>query len=70
MSDLREAAKGPEAVTPEEGFLPNGEITKNCVSEISDQDISRIWGGDRRLSLFNYSIETITMLILPMLKTK
>nr|XP_014291761.1 glutamate synthase [NADH], amyloplastic isoform X1 [Halyomorpha halys] len=68
MSDLRQAAKDIK-VTPDEGFLPNGCITTNCFSEISDQDISNIWGGDRRLSLFSYTIETITMLILPMLKT-
>ncbi|KAJ9598085.1 hypothetical protein L9F63_026811, partial [Diploptera punctata] len=32
--------------------------------------VSEIWGGDRRLSLFSYTIETINMLLLPMIQTK
>lgn len=46
--------------------LINGEMKE----ELSEQDMTRIWGGDRRLSLFGYSIETINMLLLPMIRTK
>ncbi|XP_075232703.1 uncharacterized protein LOC142331019 isoform X2 [Lycorma delicatula] len=56
----------------------NGNIKTNVVCNGSpnfeihpdDQEYTRIWGGDRRLSLFGYTIETINMLILPMIRTK
>lgn len=64
MSDLRlayEKKYGP--VTKEE--IANGFV------HVSDENaVERVWGGDRRLSLFSYSIETINMLLMPMFQTK
>ena len=32
--------------------------------------LERLWKGDRRLPMFGYTIETIQMLMIPMLKTR
>lgn len=32
--------------------------------------VNRIWGGDKRLALYGYTLETINMLLLPMIETK
>ncbi|KAK6621297.1 hypothetical protein RUM43_011603 [Polyplax serrata] len=64
MSDLRAAYEkryGP--VTKE-------EITNGFVHVADENAVARVWGGDRRLSLFSYSIETINMLLMPMFQTK
>ncbi|CAB0001855.1 unnamed protein product [Nesidiocoris tenuis] len=66
MQELREAAA---LNVSKDGFV-NGEIKPELYVSLPKEDVSRIWGGDRRLSLFNYTIETINMLILPMMKTK
>jgi len=39
-------------------------------AEARTEVLGRMWGGDRRLSLFGYSIETISMLLLPMVETQ
>ncbi|KAL1139053.1 hypothetical protein AAG570_009114 [Ranatra chinensis] len=70
LMELREIAQKNGICTTSEGFCTNGEITPDHMSELSESDVSRIWGGDRRLSLFSYTIETINMLLLPMIKTK
>ncbi|XP_014251077.1 glutamate synthase [NADH], amyloplastic isoform X2 [Cimex lectularius] len=69
MAELREKAN-LENFNATEGFCLSGEISPECISDIPKEDVSRIWGGDRRLSLFGYTIETINMLILPMMKSK
>ena len=38
--------------------------------ESGENIIERIWKGDRRLPAFGYTIETLQMLMIPMLKTK
>lgn len=48
----------------------SGERKKTLRDNIPEQEMTRIWGGDRRLLLFSYSIETINMLIIPMIRTK
>lgn len=64
MSDLRAAyEKRYGAVTKE-------EITNGFVHVADENAVARVWGGDRRLSLFSYSIETINMLLMPMFQTK
>ena len=32
--------------------------------------LERLWKGDRRMPMFGYTIETIQMLMIPMLKTR
>ncbi|XP_066597072.1 uncharacterized protein [Prorops nasuta] len=32
--------------------------------------VNRVWGGDKRLSLYGYTLETINLLLLPMVQTK
>ena len=39
-------------------------------SEEADTGVMRTFGGDRRLAAFGYTLETITMLLLPMVKTE
>lgn len=51
-------------------IIANGELKLAEPEAISERDMTRIWGGDRRLSLFSYTIETINMLLLPMIRTK
>lgn len=48
----------------------SGERKRTLRDNIPEQEMTRIWGGDRRLLLFSYSIETINMLIIPMFRTK
>ncbi|XP_046666504.1 glutamate synthase [NADH] [Homalodisca vitripennis] len=64
MEELRAAS----SVVPESpaAVVINGEMKE----ELTEHDMTRIWGGDRRISLFGYSIETINMLLLPMIRTK
>ncbi|XP_063220022.1 uncharacterized protein LOC134529642 [Bacillus rossius redtenbacheri] len=35
-----------------------------------DEYIAMMWGGDKRLALFSYTTETISMLLIPMMQTK
>ena len=32
--------------------------------------VEKLWSGDRRMPVFGYTVETIQMLMIPMLKTK
>ena len=50
-------------------------IYYNPIQRASDFDessniLERLWKGDRRLPMFGYTIETIQMLMIPMLKTR
>lgn len=72
MEHLREAHI---AVNGSNGITENGgvELTKlNGNNDIYEgvSAVNRVWGGDKRLSLYGYTIETINMLILPMIQTK
>lgn len=73
MDDLRAAH---EADTQSNGNVQNGHsngiLVKNGASPIiSPMDaMDRTWGGDKRLALYGYTIETINMLLLPMIQTK
>ncbi|KAL0267203.1 UNVERIFIED_CONTAM: hypothetical protein PYX00_009546 [Menopon gallinae] len=64
MSQLREAYESKF------GPVRKEEITNGFVHVPVGNALSRVWGGDRRLSLFSYTIETINMLLMPMIKTK
>jgi glutamate synthase (NADPH/NADH) len=68
MADLRAEHEGNKSVT-----IANGNIDtmmNGSVNGITDEYLARVWGGDRRLSLFSYTIETINLLLLPMIETK
>lgn len=32
--------------------------------------VNKVWSGDKRLSLYGYTLETINLLLLPMVQTK
>ncbi len=36
----------------------------------SDDALDKLWNGDRRMPVFGYTVETLQMLMIPMLKTK
>ncbi|XP_029673590.1 glutamate synthase 1 [NADH], chloroplastic-like isoform X2 [Formica exsecta] len=40
----------------------------NGVNEVSA--VNKVWSGDKRLSLYGYTLETINLLLLPMMQTK
>jgi len=72
MADLRAEHEGNNSVTLANGNIDGvgDTIVSGSVSGITDECLARVWGGDRRLSLFSYSIETINLLLLPMIQTK
>jgi glutamate synthase (NADPH/NADH) len=72
MADLRaEHEVNNKSVVVANGSIDGvGNVHTGSVSGITDEDLAKIWGGDRRLSLFSYTIETINLLLLPMIRTK
>nr|CAD7432674.1 unnamed protein product [Timema monikensis] len=40
------------------------------VNGINEKALARMWGGDKRLSMFSYTIETVNLLLLPMIQSK
>nr|XP_050862709.1 uncharacterized protein LOC127069596 isoform X1 [Vespula vulgaris] len=72
MDEIRaaHAANGGTLNTFENGY--NSEVQKknifNGLNEISA--VNRVWGGDKRLSLYGYTLETINLLLLPMIQSK
>lgn len=65
LNELRTAYVAARGAPPSKEAIANG-----FVAVPAENAVSRVWGGDRRLSLFCYSIETITMLLMPMINTK
>ncbi|XP_018895699.1 uncharacterized protein [Bemisia tabaci] len=72
MEDLRKEASARAVGLVKEKSIEfeSGDAKKTLRDNLPGEEMTRIWGGDRRLSLFSYSIETINMLILPMIRTK
>uniref|UniRef100_A0A8D8SW26 Glutamate synthase [NADH] n=1 Tax=Cacopsylla melanoneura TaxID=428564 RepID=A0A8D8SW26_9HEMI len=72
MEDLRKEAADREIglVRAKSIEFTSGGVAKTIRENLPETEMTRIWGGDRRLSLFSYTIETINMLILPMIRTK
>ena len=69
MEDLRaDALKKVHLVKEKSIEFVSGEKNKFIRENIPEPEITRIWGGDRRLSLFSYTIETINLLLLPMIR--
>lgn len=71
MEELRQVTCSSYKNCPDSPVIcsVNGELIVPD-KEIGEKEATRIWGGDRRLSLFSYTIETINMLLLPMVNTK
>jgi glutamate synthase (NADPH/NADH) len=73
MADLRaEHERNNSIVTVANGNIDGvgDTMVTGSVNGITDECLARVWGGDRRLSLFSYTIETINLLLLPMVQTK
>ncbi|XP_043522456.1 glutamate synthase [NADH] isoform X1 [Frieseomelitta varia] len=57
--------------------VENGSIVDSVVAKknvMNDANpisaVNRVWGGDKRLSLYGYTLETINLLLLPMMQSK
>lgn len=76
MEDLRQAyiANGGTLDDHQNGNKNNeitGDIERGVKQlEMKISAVNRVWGGDKRLALFGYTLETINMLLLPMIQTK
>lgn len=71
MSDLYKDHKP----TAEDASLCKPTIDKSTTAHIKTEEerqlaVDQMYGGDQRLSLFGYTVETISMLLLPMMNTK
>jgi glutamate synthase (NADPH/NADH) len=68
MADLRaEHEANNKSVIVANGIV---DMQIGSVNGVTDEGLAKVWGGDRRLSLFSYTIETINLLLLPMIQTK
>lgn len=74
MDELRAADVDSRKVsgTVENGSVIDEKATKiNVVNEENPiSAVNRVWGGDKRLSLYGYTLETINLLLLPMMQSK
>lgn len=45
---------------------------KNAINDVNGEisAVNKVWSGDKRLSLYGYTLETINLLLLPMVDTK
>ncbi|XP_017887096.1 putative glutamate synthase [NADPH] isoform X2 [Ceratina calcarata] len=72
MEDLRAADKeyGKTANSTENGTLDE-VCKKNALNDPNPiSTVNRVWGGDKRLALYGYTLETINLLLLPMMQSK
>lgn len=71
MEELRTEAVNKVRLVKEKSIeFVSGSKNKYISDNLPEKEITRIWGGDRRLSLFSYTIETINLLILPMINNR
>lgn len=75
MDELRAAhvhsANAEDAI--ENRQLVGTEIAKkNAINDVNGEisAVNKVWSGDKRLSLYGYTLETINLLLLPMVQTK
>ncbi|XP_076386960.1 uncharacterized protein LOC100882019 isoform X2 [Megachile rotundata] len=71
MEELRAADRDStktKVVPVKNGLV--GEQTKADNEENPISAVNRVWGGDKRLSLYGYTLETINLLLLPMMQSK
>lgn len=71
MDELRAAhAQKCNAEVIENG-LSADIARKNALNDSSEiSAVNKVWSGDKRLSLYGYTLETINLLLLPMVQTK
>jgi len=70
MEELR-AAHNHNVKIIENGLSTETEIAKkNIINESEISAVNKVWSGDKRLSLYGYTLETINLLLLPMVQTK
>jgi len=70
MEELR-AAHNHNIEVIENGLSTETEIAKkNIINESEISAVNKVWSGDKRLSLYGYTLETINLLLLPMVQTK
>jgi glutamate synthase (NADPH/NADH) len=70
MEELR-AVHNHNIEVIENGLSTETEIAKkNIINESEISAVNKVWSGDKRLSLYGYSLETINLLLLPMVQTK
>uniref|UniRef100_UPI0014793D12 putative glutamate synthase [NADPH] isoform X1 n=2 Tax=Osmia lignaria TaxID=473952 RepID=UPI0014793D12 len=58
------------AVAVENGFVAEQDKGEMDSDGNPISAVNRVWGGDKRLSLYGYTLETINMLFLPMMQSK
>lgn len=74
MEELRAADRRAEISSsdPTGNVSATEEVTKkNGLDDANPISVvNRVWGGDKRLSLYGYTLETINLLLLPMMQSK
>lgn len=71
MEELRTAHANVDAGDIIGNDLSEMTIAKNAVNGINEVSaVNKVWSGDKRLSLYGYTLETINLLLLPMVETK
>ncbi|OXU24667.1 hypothetical protein TSAR_002428 [Trichomalopsis sarcophagae] len=71
MDDFRNAHTGGESNGVDADNFTQSLVPKNGLSKADGVSaVNRVWGGDKRIALFGYTLETINLLLLPMIKTK
>ena len=70
MDDFR-AAHTEDSTASIENGVSNAVVPTNGISKKDGiSAVHRVWGGDKRIALFGYTLETINLLLLPMIRTK
>lgn len=76
MEELRCGHADPEKLTssaPESssGVAGDSAAKRKPLTDTNPVSaVNRVWGGDKRLSLYGYTLETINLLLLPMMQSK
>jgi glutamate synthase (NADH) len=74
MDELRAAhiLNGSAGNVIENGLSSETAIAKkNAINDVNEiSAVNKVWSGDKRLSLYGYTLETINLLLLPMVQTK
>ncbi|XP_015429364.1 PREDICTED: putative glutamate synthase [NADPH] isoform X2 [Dufourea novaeangliae] len=71
MEELRAADVVDANLAKEKAALEQSIGINNATNDANPiSAVNRVWGGDKRLSLYGYTLETINMLLLPMMQSK
>ncbi|XP_015600408.1 putative glutamate synthase [NADPH] isoform X3 [Cephus cinctus] len=63
-------AHGPNSLNENSNYTDAPQQNGIVGFENPISGVNRVWGGDKRLSLYGYTLETINMLLIPMIQTK